>query len=93
MVRSTNVSTPLDGLKNWNGAAVTYFEDAPESEVLASFDVAVVVAGYTYQDEGEYIPTLGWEYIHLHPDKCSLLQQPPRQSLQAPPTLEHPQSR
>ena len=61
MVRSTNVSTPLDGLKNWNGAAVTYFEDAPESEVLASFDVAVVVAGYTYQDEGEYIPTLDKE--------------------------------
>jgi beta-glucosidase len=61
MVRSTNVSTPLDGLKNWNGAAVTYFEDAPGPEVLASFDVALVVAGYTYQDEGEYIPTLDKE--------------------------------
>ena len=61
MVRSTNVLTPLDGLKNWNGAAVTYFEDAPGPEVLASFDVALVVAGYTYQDEGEYIPTLDKE--------------------------------
>ena len=61
MVRSTNVSTPFDGLENWNGASFTYFEDAPESEVLEGFDVAVVVAGYTYQDEGEYIPTLNKE--------------------------------
>ena len=29
--------------------------------MLASFDVALVVAGYTYQDEGEYIPTLDKE--------------------------------
>ena len=29
--------------------------------MLASYDVAVVVAGYTYQDEGEYIPTLDKE--------------------------------
>ena len=61
MVRSTHVSTPFDGLENWNGASFTFFEDAPESDVLEGFDVAVVVAGYTYQDEGEYIPTLNKE--------------------------------
>ena len=58
MVRSSNVSTPLNALENWNGASVTYFEDPPARQLLKGFDVAVVVAGYTYQDEGEYIPTL-----------------------------------
>jgi len=61
MVRSSNVSTPLNALEDWEGASVTYFEDAPGSELLKSFDVAIVVAGYTYLDEGEYIPTLDKE--------------------------------
>ncbi|MDH2445462.1 glycoside hydrolase family 3 C-terminal domain-containing protein [Amnibacterium sp. CER49] len=57
-VRSPAVSTPLDGLRaGLAGVEVTAAGDDPQQAamVAADADAAVVVVGYTAQDEGEYI--------------------------------------
>ena len=67
-VRPPHVITALEGLRAHGGAAniVTGDEDdlAAARAAAASADVAVVVVGYTAEDEGEFIPgdiTLGQE--------------------------------
>jgi beta-glucosidase len=57
-VTSSEVSTPLDGLRAMvKNAGIQYFRSDENLESLTEFDVSIVVAGLTYQDEGEFIPT------------------------------------
>lgn len=55
-VTSTNVVTPLDGIRA-RASKVTYYPSDADFSALANHDVAVVVAGLTYKEEGEFIPT------------------------------------
>lgn len=58
MVQSSLVTKPLDGIRAAAGdATVQHFASDADLAALADFDVAVVVAGLTYRDEGEFIPT------------------------------------
>ena len=58
MVTPSFVSKPLQAIESAAGlATVEYFESHVDLSRLADFDVAVVVAGLTYHDEGEFIPT------------------------------------
>jgi beta-glucosidase len=58
MVQPSFVSKPLQAIESAAGAAtVEYFESHVDLSRLADFDVAIVVAGLTYHDEGEFIPT------------------------------------
>lgn len=54
------VVTPLDGLRAALGERTVDFDDGGEPEraarTAAAADAAVVVVGYTHEDEGEYIP-------------------------------------
>ena len=57
-VSSTEVVTPLAGLKARIGEKkVSYFASDVDFSSLADFDVTVLVAGLTYKEEGEFIPT------------------------------------
>jgi len=58
MVSSSEVTGPLHGIRAAaGGARVEHFASDADLAALADFDVAVVVAGLTYRDEGEFIPT------------------------------------
>ena len=58
MVVSTSVVTPLEGLlAHEGGSRVVYLESSDDLTGLSEFDVSVVVAGLTYREEGEFIPT------------------------------------
>ena len=58
MVTSTEVTTPLAGLQAYsNEVDLTFFESNSDLSHLDEFDVALVVAGLTYREEGEFIPT------------------------------------
>lgn len=54
------VVTPLDGLRAALGEAAVAFDDGADlaraAAAARAADVALVVAGYTHADEGEYIP-------------------------------------
>ncbi len=54
------VVTPLDGLRAALGDAAVVFDDGSDpvraAQTAAEAEVAVVIAGYTHEDEGEYIP-------------------------------------
>jgi beta-glucosidase len=61
-VTSTEVITPLAGILSRAGDAnVRWFKSGDDFSGLGDFDVTVVVAGLTYKEEGEYIPTLQQE--------------------------------
>ena len=60
-VRQKNIITPLQGIKNnvGNKINIIHYEgyDIDVAQQLAqSVDAVVLVVGYTYKDEGEYIP-------------------------------------
>ena len=58
MVHPSFVSKPLQAIEAAaDGATVEYFASDADLSRLADFDVAIVVAGLTYHDEGEFIPT------------------------------------
>lgn len=58
MVTSTEVITPLAGLEAAAaGCEISFFPSNADFASLSDFDVTVVVAGLTYLDEGEFIPT------------------------------------
>ena len=58
MLFRSKVVTPLEGLRSYdNVAQVAYFSSSDELSGLAQFDVCLVVAGLTYREEGEFIPT------------------------------------
>ena len=58
MVVSSEVTKPLAGLLAAKGSAsIEYFASDDDLSTLAEFDVTLVVAGLTYLDEGEFIPT------------------------------------
>ena len=58
MVTATRVVTPLAGFRAYRLAKqVTYFRSSDELKGLSEFDVCVIVAGLTYREEGEFIPT------------------------------------
>lgn len=58
-VRAPHVVTPYDGLAATMGAdnVITAFEDDPSAaaEAAGNADAAVIVVGYTYKDEGEFV--------------------------------------
>ncbi|PLS31905.1 Glycosyl hydrolase family 3 N terminal domain-containing protein [Bifidobacterium margollesii] len=58
-VRAPHVVTPYDGLTAAMGAdnVITAFEDDPAvaAEAAGNADAAVIVVGYTYKDEGEFV--------------------------------------
>jgi beta-glucosidase len=58
MVASSSVTMPLDGIRaRIRQAEVVWFGSEADLSALSGFDVAIVVAGLTYRDEGEFIPT------------------------------------
>ncbi len=58
MVTSSCVSLPLEAIREAAGAAtVEYFPSDADLSRLAEFDIAIIVVGLTYRDEGEFIPT------------------------------------
>jgi beta-glucosidase len=72
------VITPLEGIKNLAGSSIEVIYDEgkdPESamELARTSDVAIVVAGYTYKDEGEYTGKAG--------DRASLTLKPEDEAL------------
>jgi beta-glucosidase len=58
--RPDHVVTPLEGLRAALGESRVAFDDGADparaAQAAAAAEVAVVVAGYTHEDEGEYIP-------------------------------------
>lgn len=57
-VTSSRVTTPLAGLRALlRHASVTHFASDDPLDSLEEFDATVVVAGLTYREEGEFIPT------------------------------------
>jgi beta-glucosidase len=55
---ASEVSRPLEAIREAAGSSkIEFFETHVDLSRLAEFDVAIVVAGLTYQDEGEFIPT------------------------------------
>ncbi|HEY6360981.1 MAG TPA: glycoside hydrolase family 3 C-terminal domain-containing protein [Vicinamibacterales bacterium] len=72
MTQPAHVATPLQGLRAALGAPfrIQYEEEADPARAAAAAkfcDVAVVVVGYTWRDEGEYLGTVpgGPERAHL----------------------------
>jgi beta-glucosidase len=58
MVTSSEVTTPLAGLRAFgNEVAVNYYTSDADLGDIGESDVAVVVVGLTYKEEGEFIPT------------------------------------
>lgn len=58
MVSSTEVTPPLAGLKAYsNEMTLQHFSSDADLSSLDEFDVVLVVAGLTYREEGEFIPT------------------------------------
>ena len=67
-VRAPHVVTPLEGLQAaWTGELV--FDDGKDpqkaAETARQADVAVIVAGYTHKDEGEYYNNQGGDRLSL----------------------------
>ena len=67
-VRAPHVVTPLEGLRAaWTGELV--FDDGKDiqkaAETARQADVAVIVAGYTHKDEGEYYNNQGGDRLSL----------------------------
>jgi beta-glucosidase len=57
MVTSSSVAKPLEAIRAAAGpATVEYFANDADLSRLGEFDVAIVIAGLTYRDEGEFIP-------------------------------------
>lgn len=60
MTHPAHVVTPLEGLRAALGAEQVAFDDGADrqraAETARAAEVAVVVVGYTHQDEGEFIP-------------------------------------
>lgn len=58
MVTPSAVSKPLEAIEQAAGSCkIEFFGSYVELSRLAEFDLAIVVAGLTYKDEGEFIPT------------------------------------
>ena len=57
-VTSSSVSSPLQGLRAFsNESEIEWFSSVSDVSGVDAFDVVVVVAGLTYREEGEFIPT------------------------------------
>ncbi len=56
-VSSTEVITPLMGIRALLGGSVPHFKADDDFSELKNYDVTIVVAGLTYREEGEFIPT------------------------------------
>jgi beta-glucosidase len=58
MVTSSEVTTPLAGLRAFgNEVAINCYASDADLGDIGEYDVAVVVVGLTYKEEGEFIPT------------------------------------
>jgi beta-glucosidase len=88
MVTSSRVTNPLQGIEAAAGSAsIEHFATDADLSRLTNFDVAIVVAGLTYLDEGEFIPTAQQETeggdlarggdradLHLPPEQRALIE-------------------
>ncbi|MBN1215562.1 MAG: glycoside hydrolase family 3 C-terminal domain-containing protein [Candidatus Lokiarchaeota archaeon] len=57
-VKQKNIITPLQGIKNYVGDSVEIIyrkKIKPAIKIAKEVDVNIIVVGYTYKDEGEYI--------------------------------------
>jgi beta-glucosidase len=66
-VRQTNIITPLQGIKDHvkDKVEVIYNEGTDidvAQQIAQSVDSVIIVVGYTYKDEGEYIPRMSRGY-------------------------------
>jgi beta-glucosidase len=62
MVTSSEVTTPLAGLRAFgNEVAINCYASDADLGDIGEYDVAVVVVGLTYKEEGEFIPMLQQE--------------------------------
>jgi len=66
-VRQNKIITPLQGIKNHVGNKLNViYNDATDidvaQQIAQSVDSVVMVVGYTYKDEGEYIPRISRGY-------------------------------
>ena len=58
MVTPSAVSKPLAAIEAAGGSCkIEFFESYVDLSRLGEFDLAIVIAGLTYEDEGEFIPT------------------------------------
>ena len=83
-VRQNKIITPLNGFKNQYGDKVKItFNDGTDLDmaknIAISADVVILVAGYTYKDEGESIPLLkvggDRDNLNLHQDEIKLIKE------------------
>ncbi|MFX0046603.1 MAG: beta-glucosidase [Candidatus Hermodarchaeota archaeon] len=66
-VRQNKIITPLQGIKNHVGNKIkVIYNEATDidvaQQIAQSVDSVVIVVGYTYKDEGEYIPRISRGY-------------------------------
>jgi beta-glucosidase len=68
-VRAPYVVTPLDGIRHAAGRCTITYEDGSNPQAAAEAarraDVAIVIAGYTHRDEGEYVIAWGGDRAQL----------------------------
>ncbi len=82
------VISPLQGLHRYLGAStqISYESGADPArarQLVMSSDAVVIVAGYDFRDEGEYIPAMpnpadhggDRKGLHLHPDEVKMIQE------------------
>lgn len=85
MVRPPSVVTPLQGLRARAGDRRLEYDDgadaAAAARVAAACAVAIVVAGYTYADEGEYIKRIPFVSKAKGGDRRSLTLSPDDEAL------------
>jgi len=60
-VRQRNIVTPLQGIKNYVGNKINIIHNEGHDigvaqQIAQSVDSVVIIVGYTFKDEGEYIP-------------------------------------
>ncbi len=82
-VNPPRVITPLAGIREFlgNDARASYDNGRDPNraaELAAGADAAVIVAGTTYKEEGEYISQIGW---HVGGDRASLRLKPDDEAL------------
>jgi beta-glucosidase len=82
-VRQSNIITPLQGFKNLIGEKVkSLYSDGSDlelaKEIASSVDAVILIVGYTYKDEGEWISKVRGgsdrDNLNLHPKDIELIK-------------------
>ncbi len=88
--------TVLDGLRAATSEETVVYADGADADaaavVAAGADAAVVVVGYTFEHEGEYIGDTGVDLSHLFPkaDDPALVEAFQAEIAELPPTVKPP---